>query len=130
MTPRTRLGRPRLVASAAGRGPAVRAEYRHKLSTEYGVIRAGFLHPQTYRPYPPGAHVVLDVGDGNCMQVYEARLIGQALAHCASITVTGTTESNWSGVDGLGLVHGLASIADVISRAACSDASTCEDPTA
>lgn len=130
MTSRTGYGRPRLVAPTTGRAPVVRAEYRLKLPVEHGVIRAGFLNPEAYRPYPPGAHVVLDVSAGNCMQVYEARLIGQALAHCASITVTGTTESNLAGVDEFGLIYGLTSIADVISQAACSAASTCEEPTA
>ncbi|MFK0125551.1 hypothetical protein ACIQSP_19825 [Streptomyces nigra] len=127
MTGRTGYGRPRLVASAAGRGPAVRAEHRHKLPTEHGVIRPGFIHPETYRPYPPGAHVVLDVGAGERMYVYEARQLGQALAHCASITVTGTTESSWTGVDEFGLAHGLTAIADVIRQAACMAAPNSKD---
>ncbi|MEU5892518.1 hypothetical protein ABZ835_37615 [Streptomyces sp. NPDC047461] len=127
MTSRTGYGRPVLVASAAGRDPAVRAEYRQKLPIEHGVIRAGFIHPETYRPYPPGAHVVLDVGTGDRMHAYDARQLGQALAHCASITVTGTTENNWAGVDEFGLVHGLTSIADVIRQAACAAAPTRKD---
>uniref|UniRef100_A0AAU1I183 Uncharacterized protein n=1 Tax=Streptomyces sp. NBC_00180 TaxID=2903632 RepID=A0AAU1I183_9ACTN len=127
MTGRTGYGRPHLVASATRRGPAVRAEYRLKMPVEHGVIRPGFLHPETYRPYPPGAHVVLDVGDGDRMQAYEARMVGQALAHCASITVTGTAESSWAGVDEFGLIHGLTSIADVIRQAACSAAPTRKD---
>ncbi|MFF7763116.1 hypothetical protein [Streptomyces griseorubiginosus] len=118
MTTRIGTGRPRLVASAAGRGPAVRAEYRHTLPVEHGVIRAGFLHPETYRPYPFGAHVVLDVGGGDRMHAYDARLVGQALAHCSSITVAGTTEDNWTGIDEFGLIHGLTAIANVISQAA------------
>ncbi|MFD5862608.1 hypothetical protein [Streptomyces chartreusis] len=127
MTSRTGYGRPHLVASAAGRGPAVRAEYRLRLPVDHRMIRAGFLHPETYRPYPPGAHVVLDVGDGDCMQAYDARTVGQALAHCGSITVAGTTESSWTGIDELGLIHGLTSIADVIRQAACSAAQTRKD---
>jgi hypothetical protein len=91
------------------------------------VIRPGFIHPETYRPYPHGAHVVLDVGAGDCMHAYEARQLGQALAHCASITVAGTTENDWSGVDEFGLVHGLTSIADVIRQAACAAAPTHKD---
>jgi len=127
VTSRTRYGRPHLVAPATGRGPVVRAEYRLKLPTQHGVIRAGFLHPETYRPYPPGAHVVLDVGAGDRMHAYDARQLGQALAHCASVTVTGTTESNWVGVDEFGLIHGLTSIADVIRQAACTAAPTRKD---
>lgn len=126
MTAGTRYSRPRLVASAAGRGPAVRAEYRLKLPVERGLIRAGFLSPE-YKPYASGAHVVLDVGPGDCMHAYEARLIGQALAHCASITVSGTTENRWAGVDEYGLIHGLTSIADVIRQAACPAAPNRKD---
>lgn len=105
----------------------MRAEYRHKLPVEHGLIRTGFIHPETYRPYPPGAHVVLDVASGDCMHAYDARQLGQALAHCASITVTGTTENSWTGTDEFGLIHGLTSIADVISQAACAAAPNRKD---
>lgn len=106
------------MATPAVRGPAVRAEYRLRLPSEHGVMRAGFLS-EYYRPFPVGSCVVLDAGDGHVMHLSDARLIGRALAHCSEITISGTADHSTRGrVDDFGLIHGLDAIANVISQAA------------
>ena len=110
--------RSRPVAATAGRGPAVRAEYRLRLPVDHGLISAGFLG-DNYRPFPPGAVVVLDAGNGYVMHVDQARHIGRSLAHCSQITISGTADHSARGqADDFGLIHGLDAIANVISQAA------------
>ncbi|MBT2391638.1 hypothetical protein J7E87_19920 [Streptomyces sp. ISL-1] len=109
--------RPR-PAVMAGRGPAVRAEYRLKLPADGRILSAGFLG-EHYRPFPPGASVVLDAGSATAMTVEQARFIGRSLAHCSEITISGTADHSARGrVDDFGLIHGLDAIANVISQAA------------
>ncbi|MFI6895268.1 hypothetical protein ACIBM4_14240 [Streptomyces sp. NPDC050256] len=109
--------RPRPAASV-GRGPVVRAEYRLKLWTDGRILSAGYLC-EHYRPFPPGASVVLDAGSANVITVEQARLIGRGLAHCSEITISGTADNNTRGrADEFGLVHGLDAIANVIAQSA------------
>lgn len=104
--------------NTTGRGPVVNAEHHMTLPIENGMLRAGFIGPH-YRPFPPGATVVLNCGSSHVMHVAEAGTLGHALAHCASVTFTGTSEYSERGhVDDYGLIHGLDAIANVVSRAA------------
>ncbi|MCX4908062.1 hypothetical protein [Streptomyces sp. NBC_00878] len=114
MTGRNGTHRPRLVASATGRGPVVRAQHRIVLSARQGLLDAGFLG-ERYRPCPPGASVVLDCGPVDVMYAPSAREIGRSLALCAEITVTGTAERSERGYVDDGLVFGLDAIARAIS---------------
>ncbi|MEV6752381.1 hypothetical protein [Streptomyces sp. NPDC051214] len=103
-----------------GRGPVVRAEHHFALQARHGVLDAGFLS-EYYRPFPRGAHVVLDCGHSHVMQVHTATTIGRSLAHCGQITVTGSADRSERGyVDSYGLIFGLDAIANVISRAAAA----------
>ncbi|WP_371551711.1 hypothetical protein OG266_39500 [Streptomyces sp. NBC_00554] len=114
MTSRTGYGRPRL--AVAGRGPVVRAEHRLQLEIRDGVLQSGFLS-EYYRPFPPGAHVVIDCGSAHVMTTDTARWIGLGLAHCGSITVTGTADRSEGGYVDMGVIFGLDAIARVIQRA-------------
>ncbi|MCX4699525.1 hypothetical protein [Streptomyces sp. NBC_01373] len=116
MNARTGNGRPRLVASATGRGPVVRAEHHLKLPVDRGILQPGYLC-EYYRPFPPGAHVVLDCGQAHVMTTDTARWIGLGLAHCAQITVTGTSDRSARGYVEAGLIFGLDAIARMIYRA-------------
>lgn len=117
MTSRTGYDRPRLVS--ARRGPVVRVEHHVKLPVDRGVLQPGYLG-EHYRPYPPGAHVVIDCGPAHLMTTDTARNIGLSLAHCGQITVTGTADRSEGGyVDG-GLIFGLDAIGRMIHRAAAN----------
>lgn len=113
MTSQRRQDGPRLI----GRGPVVQAEYRIRLPNRRGILDAGYLSDQ-YRPFPPGAHVVLDCGPAYVMHFHTARTIGHALAHCGQITVTGTADRSEPGYADDDLIFGLDAIAHMIQRAA------------
>ena len=113
MTSRRRQDSPRLI----GRGPVVQAEHHMALPSRHGVIEPGYLG-EHYRPFPPGAHVVLDCGSGTCMTTQHARDIGRSLAHCGQITLTGTDDRNTRGYVEDGLIFGIDAIANVIQQAA------------
>lgn len=115
MTSRTGYGRPRL--AAARRGPVVRVEHHLKLPVDRGILQPGYLC-ELYRPFPPGAHVVIDCGSANVMTTDTARCLALGLAHCGEITVTGTSERAERGYVDTGLIFGLDAIAQVIERAA------------
>lgn len=113
MTGRNGDDSPRLI----GRGPVVRAEHHMALPNRQGVLDAGYLS-EHYRPFPPGAHVVLDCGSGTCMTSQHARDIGRSLAHVGQITITGTDERTEPGYNDHGLIFGLDAIAHAIQQAA------------
>jgi hypothetical protein len=88
MTTRTGYGRPRLVASAAGRGPAVHIRYRVRLHVDkYGIVQprpAG--HPDGLLPlYQQGAVVEVHTGNGSCIAGYNAAIIAESLKNCAEV---------------------------------------------
>ncbi|MCZ9343282.1 hypothetical protein NGM37_36550, partial [Streptomyces sp. TRM76130] len=109
MTARTTHDSPR----PTGRGPVVRAEHHMILPVDHGLIAAGPLW-ERYHPFPPGAHVVLDCGNGTCMTVSDAWSIGRSLAHCGQITITGTHDRSGRGFNDNGLLFGLDAIAHAI----------------
>ncbi|NEA78037.1 hypothetical protein G3I30_02660 [Actinospica acidiphila] len=102
-----------------GRGPVVRAEHHMTLPVRNGVIGAGHLWDRC-RPFPPGAHVVLDCGPGNAMTTDHAEDIGRALSHVGQITLVGTDERNDRGFNDRGLLIGLDAIAHAIQQAAAN----------
>lgn len=106
--------------------PSVTAVHRYALDVDdSGQIGAGYLHPDTYRPFPPGASVVLDAGAGSWMTTDTAATIARALAHVRHITVTGTDPGDrytpgWYD----GTLHGLEAIAAAVHAVHALDART------
>ncbi|MFF0445771.1 hypothetical protein ACFYT4_05000 [Streptomyces sp. NPDC004609] len=107
------------MSTGHGPGPVVRALHRHVPDVEEsGEIRAGFLSPDTFRPYPPGAMVVLDAGEGWWAHAHTCAVIAGALAHTGHIAITGTGPDRTRGADERhGALYGLDAIADAITRA-------------
>ncbi|MFF4356899.1 hypothetical protein [Streptomyces sp. NPDC001604] len=93
MTTRTGNGRPRLVASAAGRGPAVDVRCRLRLKVDrYGCIQPRSIDSRSglMNIYGTGAVVEVDLGRGSCLTYYDADLIAENLAKCAAIHIVST----------------------------------------
>jgi hypothetical protein len=104
----------------------VTAVHRYVLDADdSGQISAGYLHPDTYRPFPPGAAVVLDAGAGWWMTADTAATIARALAHVRHISVTGTDSGDRS-EPGLydGTLYGLEAIAAAVRAVHARDART------
>lgn len=128
----TRTGRPRLVSSAAGRGPAVRARYRIRLR----VDERGWVSPRSaddrhgfMNVYAPGTIAELDLGMGTALQDYDAVQIANSVRKCAvvylvSSAATGATPQ----VEG-GCAYNADGVLDLLRRAiehvASRDDSTC-----
>ncbi|MFI6662526.1 hypothetical protein ACIBL8_44275 [Streptomyces sp. NPDC050523] len=88
MSTRIGNGRPRLVASAAGRGPTVRNRYRMRLR----VDERGWVSPRSADDkhgfmdvYEPGTVVELDVGMGSALMDYDAVQIAECVSRCATV---------------------------------------------
>ncbi|MET8134659.1 hypothetical protein ABZV24_22350 [Streptomyces sp. NPDC005251] len=84
----TGYGRPRLVASAAGRGPAVHTRYRMRLR----VDQRGWVSPRSaddphefMNTYEPGTVVELDLGMGCVLADYDAVQIAERVSLCAAV---------------------------------------------
>ncbi|MFF3660055.1 hypothetical protein [Streptomyces olivochromogenes] len=88
MTTRTGTGRPRLVAAATGRGPAVHARYRMRLR----VDKRGWVTPRSADDpngfmdvYEPGTVVELDLGTGCVIADYDAVQIAECVSRCEAV---------------------------------------------
>jgi hypothetical protein len=95
MTTRNGYGRPRPVASAAGRapGPAVHTLCRVRLQ----VDSHGFVKPRSLDDrrgyidtYQPGTSVELDFGQGTALMEYDAVAIAEAVAACDAVYLVST----------------------------------------
>jgi hypothetical protein len=84
--------RPRLVASAAGRGTLVRGVVALRLRSFHSFV--GVPSPtQRYGGidrYPPGTELRVDIGDARHCSRWTAELLAGAVRDCASVEVTGT----------------------------------------
>ncbi|WP_326787852.1 hypothetical protein [Streptomyces sp. NBC_00151] len=86
MTSRTGYGRPRLVASAAGRGPAVHARYRVRPRVEKdGRIAPRDLDGYGLPNYPAGSEVEIDLRHGTWLISYDAALIAESVRACSVV---------------------------------------------
>ncbi|MEU2584517.1 hypothetical protein ABZ612_16475 [Streptomyces avermitilis] len=88
MTTRNGYGRPRLVAAAAGRGPAVHTRYRVRLHVDkYGIVQPRPADsPEGLLPlYKQGAVVEVHIGNGSCIAGYNAVIIAESLKDCAAV---------------------------------------------
>jgi hypothetical protein len=88
MTTRTGNGRPRLVASAAGRAPAVHLRYRMRLQVDPN----GWVKPRSaddrhgfMETYKPGTVVEVDLGMASVLTDYDALFIAESLAQCKDV---------------------------------------------
>lgn len=92
MTTHTGNGRPRLVASAAGRGPAVRSVVALRLRSFHSFV--GLPSPtQQYggiERYPVGTVLRIDIGDAHHCSGWTADLLAGAVRDCAVVEVIGT----------------------------------------
>ncbi|MFE4697143.1 hypothetical protein ACFRIC_08635 [Streptomyces sp. NPDC056738] len=86
MTTRTGYGRPRLVASAAGRGPAVSARFRVRPRVEKdGRVLARDLNGYGLPTYPAGSEVEIDLRHGTWLIDYDAALIAESVRACSVV---------------------------------------------
>ncbi|MFD7003950.1 hypothetical protein ACFWA5_48950 [Streptomyces mirabilis] len=88
MTTRTGNGRPRLVASATGRGPVVRTRLQLRLR----VDERGWVTPDSaddlrkgLNTYAPGTVLELNLGKGSCLTDYNAVRIAEYVSRCATV---------------------------------------------
>lgn len=86
MTSRTGYGRPRLVASAAGRGPAVRTRFRIRPL----IDKSGRIHPRDLDgyglpKYPAGSEAEIDLRHGKWLINYDAALIAESVRACSVV---------------------------------------------
>ncbi|MEU1518295.1 hypothetical protein ABZ490_40160 [Streptomyces sp. NPDC005811] len=92
MISRAGYGTPRLVASAAVRGPAVRAVVRVQLRASHGFVDP----PSPTQQYggierlPAGTVARLDIGNARHCSSWIASLVAGALRDCAEVEVVGT----------------------------------------
>jgi hypothetical protein len=94
--------------------PIVRPVFRISLPHDRtGEIRPGPVF-DAMSPLPPGAVVVLDVGDGWWCRRYDLECISGVLGRVALVSVTGTDVRNGGADDGV--VMGLSAIAEEIAR--------------
>lgn len=98
--------------------PIGRCVRKLTLPVRDGLILPGDLGVSTYRPFSTGAHVRVDVQDGYWMHACDARTIGTALGHCASIQIEGTWDGWDNHIGQFGELHGLEVITDKILGAA------------
>ncbi len=101
-----------------GSEPIGRCVRRLTLPARNGQILPGDLSVETYRPFAVGSHVRIDVQDGFWMHAQDARTIGTALGHCASLQIEGTWDGWDNYVGQFGELHGLEVITDKILGAA------------
>lgn len=93
MTTRPGNGRPRLVAPATGRGPAVRLRCRLQLRVDqHGCILPRSIDDRSglMPVYQAGVGVEVDLGKGRCLTHYDADLIAESLAKCAEVHLVST----------------------------------------
>jgi hypothetical protein len=113
MSARTGYGRPHLVASAAGRGPAVRGVVSLQLHAFHGFV--GLPSPtQQYggvEQFPPATVVRVDIRDARHCSGWTAGLLAGALCRCAAVEVIGTDP------------RGVAETRDALARALNTGAS-------
>ncbi|MET8098133.1 hypothetical protein ABZV29_16885 [Streptomyces sp. NPDC005236] len=111
----TGYGRPRLVASAAGRGPAVHARYRVRLLVDkYGIVQprpAG--RPDGLLPiYQQGAVAEVHIGNGTCIAGYNADIIAESFKDCDAVHLISDAAEGHAPV----LDHGTAYNAEDVLR--------------
>lgn len=96
--------------------PTVRAVHRVVLDTDrYGCITAGVLDSPV-QPFPRGAAIVLEVGDGWWMHNSELERILPALSQVSHISITGRHVDRGGGAGGFGILYGLAAIAEKLDQ--------------
>lgn len=95
--------------------PTVRVHRVSLPSAGYGQIKAGPLHTEGH-PFPDGAAVVLETGDGWWMRSDEAQHIARSLANVGHITITGLHHERGGGRGQFGIVYGLAAIAEYLDE--------------
>ncbi|MEU6373935.1 hypothetical protein [Streptomyces sp. NPDC046909] len=107
MTSRHGNGRPRLVASTAGRGPAVRGVVHIRLRVFYGSVEL----PSPTQQYggverlSPGTVARVDIGAAQRCSSWTACLLVGALHDCDEVEVVGTD------------AHGVAETRNALARA-------------
>lgn len=113
----------RVDAAILPSGPDVRVVRTVTLPNTRGDIEAGKLHEGVQAP--AGSVVVLNVGDGNRMDRFTARIVGRALAPCSVIQVEGDdlgpsfTDAHY--------LYGLDAIASGIREIAAEEAEYLSD---
>lgn len=91
--------------------PTVRAVHRVILDTDrYGLITAGVLDSPV-QPFPDGAAIVLECGDGWWMHSAELERILPALSRVGHISITGRHVERRGGRGDFGIIYGLEAIA-------------------
>ncbi|QDN58713.1 hypothetical protein [Streptomyces sp. S1D4-20] len=120
MTTRTGYGRPRLVASAAGRGPAVHKRYRMRLR----VDERGWVSPRSaddkhgfMDTYEPGTVVELDIGVGCCLRDYDAVLIAECVSQCAAVYLVSSAATGTAPCIEGGCAYNADGVLDLIRMA-------------
>lgn len=95
--------------------PTVRAVHRVTLDADtYGGITFGALDSPV-QPFPVGAAVVLDCGDGWWTREGELERILPALSRVGHISITGRFVER-RGAPGFGIICGLEAIADRLDQ--------------
>jgi hypothetical protein len=96
--------------------PTVRAVHRVILDTDrYGSITAGVLDCPV-QPFPPGAAIVLEVGDGWWIRETELERILPALSRVGHISITGRHVDRKGGRGDFGIIYGLEAIASRLDQ--------------
>ncbi|MFD7001910.1 hypothetical protein ACFWA5_38070 [Streptomyces mirabilis] len=120
MTTRTGYGRPRLVAEATGRGPAVHIRYRVRLHVDkYGIVQprpAG--HPDGLLPrYQRGAVVEVHTGNGSCIAGYNAAIIAESFKNCSAVYLISDVAEGHAPVMELGTAYNAEGVLRLLSAA-------------
>lgn len=115
MTTRTGNGRPRLIASATGRGPVVHIRYRVRLHVDkHGIVQPRPAErPEGLLPlYQQGAVVEVHIGNGSCIAGYNAVIIAESLKNCAEVYLISDVAEGHAPV----MEHGTAYNAEGVLR--------------
>ncbi|MFJ8935375.1 hypothetical protein ACIRL0_06600 [Streptomyces sp. NPDC102365] len=118
-----RLGGPIRTSPSVAVGPDTRVVRTLSLPNTDGEIEAGKIRADVMAP--AGSVVVLNVGDGNRMDRFTARIVGKALALCSMIQIEG--ESFGPSYSTVHYFYGLEAITHGIRQAAAEEAEDLRD---